>query len=220
MPRQMPMTLRPRICAQARGVSILLAFQIGCRGSRRQRPLQDRPPTLQAFRSVLSRTRSVSTHGLHGSRSYLRRHGVQFRGVHIYYHKTAFTVHPKNRWPGGRLNTKAQTPPLLGTDPAKPLILMAQTALSPESHPRYLAFACPEETLRRARPHAPPRALPRHFALFHACSENGRSRRDFSWTHDLPFLYFTVPFSFFQKHILAIEVAVGLSSRRGAEARS
>ena len=135
MPRQMPMTLRPRICAQARGGSILLAFQIGCRGSRRQRPLQDRPPTLQAFRSVLSRTRSVSTHGLHGSRSYLRRHGVQFRGVHIYYHKTAFTVHPKNRWPGGRLNTKAQTPPLLGTDPSKPLILLAQIAICPESRP-------------------------------------------------------------------------------------
>ena len=111
-------------CAQARGGSLLLAFQIGSRGSRRQHPLQDRPPTLQAFRSVLSRTRSVSTHGLHGSRSYLRRHGVQFRGVHIYYHKTAFTVHPKNRWPGGRLNTKAQTPPLLGTDPVKPLILL------------------------------------------------------------------------------------------------
>ena len=203
MPRQMPMTLRPRICAQARGGSILLAFQIGCRGSRRQRPLQDRPPTLQAFRSVLSRTRSVSTHGLHGSRSYLRRHGVQFRGVHIYYHKTAFTVHPKNRWPGGRLNTKAQTPPLLGTDPAKPLILLAQTALSPESHP-----LLPRLRLPRRNPPPCARALSRHFALFHACSENGRSRRDFSWTHDLPFLYFTDPFSFFQKHILAIEVAV------------
>ena len=220
MPRQMPMTLRPRICAQARGGSILLAFQIGCRGSRRQRPLQDRPPTLQAFRSVLSRTRSVSTHGLHGSRSYLRRHGVQFRGVHIYYHKTAFTVHPKNRWPGGRLNTKAQTPPLLGTDPAKPLILLAQTALSPESHPPLPRLRLPRRnppprTASRtpARPFAPFRALPRR-------SENGRWRRDFSWTHDLPFLSFTVPFSFFQKHILAIDVAVGLSSRRGAEARS
>ena len=48
-------------CAQARGGSLLLAFQIGSRGSRRQHPLPDRPPTLQAFRSVLSRTRSVST---------------------------------------------------------------------------------------------------------------------------------------------------------------
>ena len=53
---------------------------------------------------------------------------------------------------------------LLGTDPAKPLILLAQIAICPESRPRYLAFACPEETLRRARPHAPPRALPRPFA--------------------------------------------------------
>ena len=69
--------------AQARGGSLLLAFQIGRRGSRRQRPLPDRPPTLQAFRSVLSRTRSVSTHGFHGSRSYLRRHGVQFRRARI-----------------------------------------------------------------------------------------------------------------------------------------
>ena len=51
--------------AQARGGSLLLAFQIGRRGSRRHRPLPDRPPTLQAFRSVLSRTRSVSTHGFH-----------------------------------------------------------------------------------------------------------------------------------------------------------
>ena len=168
MPRQMPMTLRPRICAQARGGSILLAFQIGCRGSRRQRPLQDRPPTLQAFRSVLSRTRSVSTHGLHGSRSYLRRHGVQFRGVHIYYHKTAFTVHPKNRWPGGRLNTKAQTPPLLGTDPAKPLILLAQTALSPESRPLLPRLRPPGRTpppraasRTPARPSAPFRTLSR-----------------------------------------------------------
>ena len=48
-------------CAQARGGSLLLTFQIGSRGSRRQRPLPDRPPTLQAFRSVLSKTRSVST---------------------------------------------------------------------------------------------------------------------------------------------------------------
>jgi len=47
-------------CAQARGGSLLLAIQIGSRGSRRQRPLPDRPPTFQAFRSVLSRTRPVS----------------------------------------------------------------------------------------------------------------------------------------------------------------
>ena len=38
-----------------------ITFQIGGRGSRRQHPLLDRPPTLQAFQSVLSRTRSVST---------------------------------------------------------------------------------------------------------------------------------------------------------------
>ena len=82
-------------CAQARGGSLLLTFQIGRRGSRRQHPLQDRPPTLQVFRSVLSRTRSVSTHGFHGFRSYLRRHGVQFRRAHISYHKTAFAVYLK-----------------------------------------------------------------------------------------------------------------------------
>ena len=56
-----------------------ITFQTGGHGSRRHRPLPDRPPTLQAFQSVLSRTRPVSTHGFHGSRSYLRRHGVQFR---------------------------------------------------------------------------------------------------------------------------------------------
>ena len=38
-----------------------ITFQIGGRGSRRQHPLPDRPPTLQAYQSVLSRTRSVST---------------------------------------------------------------------------------------------------------------------------------------------------------------
>ena len=43
--------------AQARGGSLLLTFQIGGRGSRHRRPLPDRPPTLQAFRSVLSETR-------------------------------------------------------------------------------------------------------------------------------------------------------------------
>ena len=164
----MPTTPGPRIRAQARGGSLLLTFQIGGRGSRHRRPLPDRPPTLQAFRSVLSRTRSVSTHGLHGSRSYLRRHGVQFRGVHIYYHKTAFTVHPKNRCPGGRLNTKAQTPPLLGTDPAKPLILLAQIAICPESRPQLPRLRPPgrnppPRTASRtpARPSPPPRAVPR-----------------------------------------------------------
>ena len=35
---------------------------------------------------------------------------------------------------------------------------------APNLAPSHLAFACPEETLRRARPHAPPRALPRQFA--------------------------------------------------------
>ena len=34
-----------------------IAFPIGRRGSRHQRPLPDRPPTFQAFRSVLSRAR-------------------------------------------------------------------------------------------------------------------------------------------------------------------
>ena len=57
-----------------------ITFQIGSRGSRHQHPLPDRPPTLQAFRSVLSRTPSVSTQRLiNGSRSYPRCHGVQSR---------------------------------------------------------------------------------------------------------------------------------------------
>ena len=81
--------------AEARGGSLLLAFQIGSRGSRRQHPLPDRPPTLQAFRSVHSKARPVSTHGFHGSRSCLRRHGVQFRRAHIWYHKTASAVYQK-----------------------------------------------------------------------------------------------------------------------------
>ena len=38
---------------------------------------------------------SVSTHGFQGSRSYLRRHGVQFRRAHIWYHKTASAVYQK-----------------------------------------------------------------------------------------------------------------------------
>ena len=41
-----------------------ITFQIGRRGSRHQHPLPDRPPALQAFRSVLSRTPSVSTQRL------------------------------------------------------------------------------------------------------------------------------------------------------------
>ena len=64
MPRQMPTTPGPRIRAQARGGSLLLTFPIGGRGSRHRRPLPDRPPTLQAFRSVLSETTSVSTQRL------------------------------------------------------------------------------------------------------------------------------------------------------------
>ena len=61
---KMPTTLRLRCRAQARGGSLLLTFQIGRRGSRHRRPLPDRPPTLQAFRSVLSETPSVSTQRL------------------------------------------------------------------------------------------------------------------------------------------------------------
>ena len=82
--------------AQARGGSLLLTFQIGGRGSRHRRPLPDRPPTLQAFRSVLSETTSVSTRRLiKGSRSYLRRHGVQSRGAAISYHKLTLSVYRK-----------------------------------------------------------------------------------------------------------------------------
>ena len=40
-----------------------ITFQIGRRGSRDRHPLQDRPPAIQAFRSVPSWTPSVSTHG-------------------------------------------------------------------------------------------------------------------------------------------------------------
>ena len=96
MPRQMPTTLGPRIRAQAHGESLLLTFPIGGRGSRHRRPLPDRPPTLQAFRSVLSETQSVSTQWLiNGSRSYLRRHGVQSRGAAISYHKLTLSVYRK-----------------------------------------------------------------------------------------------------------------------------
>ena len=99
MPRQMPTTPGPRIRAQARGGSLLLTFPIGGRGSRHRRPLPDRPPTLQAFRSVLSETTSVSTRRLiKGSRSYLRRHGVQSRGAVISYHKLTLSVYRKFCW--------------------------------------------------------------------------------------------------------------------------
>ena len=96
MPRQMPTTPGPRIRAQARGGSLLLTFPIGGRGFRHRRPLPDRPPTFQAFRSVLSETTSVSTRRLiKGSRSYLRRHGVQSRGAAISYHKLTLSVYRK-----------------------------------------------------------------------------------------------------------------------------
>ena len=93
---KMPTTPGPRIRAQARGGSLLLTFPIGGRGSRHRRPLPDRPPTLQAFRSVLRETQSVSTRRLiKGSRSYLRRHGVQSRGATISYHKLTLSVYRK-----------------------------------------------------------------------------------------------------------------------------
>ena len=73
-----------------------VTFQIGGRGSRNQRPLPDRPPTLQAFRSVLSRTPSVSTQRpINGSRSYSRCHGVQSRGAPLSYHKPVPAVYSK-----------------------------------------------------------------------------------------------------------------------------
>ena len=95
MPRLTPTTLRPRILA------LKPAEEASSSRSKSAAVVPDvntppnRPPTLQAFRSVLSRTRPVSTHGFHGSRSYLRRHGVQFRRAHISYHKTAFAVYLK-----------------------------------------------------------------------------------------------------------------------------
>ena len=95
MPRLTPTTLRPRILA------LKPAEEASSSRSKSAAVVPDvntppnRPPTLQAFRSVLSRTRPVSTHGFHGSRSYLRRHGVQFRRAHISYHKTALAVYLK-----------------------------------------------------------------------------------------------------------------------------
>ena len=50
--------------AQARGESLLHRVPIGRRGSRHRRPLPDRPPTIQTFRSILSRTPSVATQRL------------------------------------------------------------------------------------------------------------------------------------------------------------
>ena len=112
MPRQMPTTPGPRIRAQARGGSLLLTFPIGGRGSRHRRPLPDRPPTLQAFRSVLSETTSVSTRRLiKGSRSYLRRHGVQSRGAAISYHKVALAVYRKFCWTRITNDPRSPAPP-------------------------------------------------------------------------------------------------------------
>ena len=119
MPRQMPTTLGPRIRAQARGGSLLLTFPIGGRGSRHRRPLPDRPPTLQAFRSVLSETTSVSTRRLiKGSRSYLRRHGVQSRGAAISYHKVALAVYRKFCCARKACRRTGQSPP---PTPLRPL---------------------------------------------------------------------------------------------------
>jgi len=56
----MPMTLRLRFRVQARGPSSVLTFPIDLCGSQHQRPLQDCPPTLQAFQSLLSKTPLVS----------------------------------------------------------------------------------------------------------------------------------------------------------------
>ena len=75
--------------------------QIGGRGSRDRHPLPDRPPTFQAFRSVLSRTPSVPTQRLiNGSRSYPRCHGVQSRRAPLSYHKPPTAVYPKFSSPG------------------------------------------------------------------------------------------------------------------------
>ena len=75
-----------------------ITFQIGGRGSRHRSPLQDRPPTLQAFRSVLSRTTSVSTQRLFkGSRSYPRCHGVQSRGAVKLYQNHLSHIKPPLR---------------------------------------------------------------------------------------------------------------------------
>ena len=64
----------------------------------------------------------------------------------------------------------------------KPLILLGHFDFSPAKRPLKKNFFSPVFTpaaARRARPHAPPRALPRHFTPFRAASKNGRSRRDF-----------------------------------------
>lgn len=73
MPRQVPTTLRRRFSRSTPAEEASsITFLIGRRGSRPQHPLPNRPPALQAFRSDLSRTPSVSTHGCHGSLSYPR----------------------------------------------------------------------------------------------------------------------------------------------------
>ena len=95
MPRLTPTTLRPRISRSSPRRKPPPHVPNRAPWFPTSTPPPNRPPTLQAFRSVLSRTRPVSTHGFHGSRSYLRRHGVQFRRAHISYHKTAFAVYLK-----------------------------------------------------------------------------------------------------------------------------
>ena len=64
MPRPVPTTPGLRFRVQACGTSRSLTFQIGVCGSLDQRPLPDRPPTLQAFRSIHRETPSVSTRRL------------------------------------------------------------------------------------------------------------------------------------------------------------
>ena len=133
MPRQMPTTPGPRIRAQARGGSLLLTFPIGGRGSRHRRPLPDRPPTLQAFRSVLSETQSVSTQWLiNGSRSYLRRHGVQSRGAAISYHKLTLSVYRKfcRAWKAWRRTGRSPIP-----TPLRSLRSLRQKHIKAESTP-------------------------------------------------------------------------------------
>ena len=61
MPRPTPTTLGLCFRVQACGTSWSLTFLIGQCGSLDQRTLPNRPPTLQAFRSVLRVTPSVST---------------------------------------------------------------------------------------------------------------------------------------------------------------
>ena len=53
-----------------------------------------RPP-FRLFDPFSARLLRFQPNGFQGSRSYLRRHGVQFRRAHISYHKTAFAVYLK-----------------------------------------------------------------------------------------------------------------------------